>query len=143
MPGVGPAYGALVAVWAPAGETPAGATTAASMARAASSLRMAQDFDTGCPIPTSGVLADVLVPQVGVRADELSHQLHARLIVSDDHLDAAGAQQVLGAHERAVLAYDHPRDAVEQHGARAHVTRGQRGVHRRGAIDARGQSAGV
>ena len=52
-----------------------------------------------------------------------------RVEVHDLH--AAGPQQVLGAHERAVLADHHARDPVEQDRAGAHVARREGGVHRR------------
>src|SRR4051812_17363092 len=179
MPGVGPAYGAFVAVWAPAGgippggttaggrgaaagnpplpgnlplpaptpTPPLGATTAVSRATAARNLRIPEHFAVRAPTPTSrrgsGVLADVLVPQLRVRRDELRHQRHAVEVAGHDDVDATAAQQVLGAHERAVLPHHDPRDAVEQDRAGAHVARREGGVHRRGPVDPRMQPAGV
>ena len=44
-------------------------------------------------------------------------------IVEHDDLDAAGAQVVLAAHERGVLAHDDPGDLVQQDRPGAHVAR--------------------
>ena len=64
-------------------------------------------------------------------------------VVEHDHLDAAGAQVVLAAHERGVLADDHPRDPVQQDRPGAHVARRQRRHHRRPGVHRRRQAAGV
>src|SRR6059058_2161913 len=78
---------------------------------------------TRAPGAESAVFADVLVPQVRMRGDELRHQGDTVEVVGDDHLDPSATEQVLAAYERAVLPHDDARDAVEQDRAGAHVAR--------------------
>ena len=74
--------------------------------------------------------------------DEGVHQLRALCRVEVHDLDPTTAQQVLPAHEGAVLSHDHARDPVQEDGAGAHVARRQGGVHRRAPVDRCGLAPG-
>ena len=69
----------------------------------------------------------------------ISVEALGRIEVHD--LDAARAQQVLAAHERAVLADHEARDAVQEDRAGAHVARRERRRHRGAAVGGRGEPA--
>jgi uncharacterized protein (TIGR00730 family) len=88
-------------------------------------------------------LADILVPKFGPGADERLHEIEARRVVKDRHLDPAGAQQRLLAHEAAVLPDDHPRDPVKEDRAGTHRARRKSGVERAVAVNAGRLAAGV
>src|SRR6266851_6558584 len=85
----------------------------------------------------------ILVPQLRTRADEVGHHANAPFVLDDVDADAAPAQQVFVAHERAVLADDDVRDTVQQDGAGTHRTGRERGVHDALAVDARRLTAGA
>jgi len=78
--------------------------------------------------------ADVLVPQVGVGGDEVSHQVLAGGVVEHGDLDAGGGEPVVLAGERAGLADDEARDAELPDQAAAVPARRQRGHHGRAAV---------
>ncbi len=58
------------------------------------------------------LLADILVPQLRLVADEATHHMLAPLIIEHIDLHAARAQQFFFAHERAVFTHDHCANAV-------------------------------
>jgi hypothetical protein len=64
--------------------------------------------------------ADVLVPQLRPRLNELRHQADARRVLKHGQGDSARTQQAFLAKERAVLADDDRGNAVKQDGAAAH-----------------------
>src|SRR3954471_5303010 len=72
MSGVGPAYGAFVAVCAPAGVRPPGATTAASRATAARKLRIPNTSPRGCGLlSVDGAHVGIAVSGGGARRCDL------------------------------------------------------------------------
>src|SRR5438034_4474432 len=87
--------------------------------------------------------ADVLVPELRVLGDETRHHPDARGILQDLDGDAARTQVRFLARERAVLAGDHVRDAVQQDRAAAHRARRQGRVEHRRAVDGRGLASGI
>ena len=78
-----------------------------------------------------------------MRGDELPHHADALVVLHHLDADAARTEEIFLAHERAVLADDDVRDAVEEDGAGAHRAGRQRRVEDGGAIDRRRQPAGV
>lgn len=64
--------------------------------------------------------ADVLVPELGILLDELTHDGGAAWIIEDAELDGVGSEEVFSAHEGAVLSNDDARNAVEEESTRAH-----------------------
>src|SRR5258705_10348463 len=90
-----------------------------------------------------GLLTDVLRPEGRVGLDESGHQLLTPRVVEHLDLHAAAAQKVFLAKKRPVLAYDDPRDAVEENAPAAHRARGERRVDRAFAVDAGGLAARV
>src|SRR5690606_30594985 len=96
------------------------------------------------PYPTAGsLLADVLVPQVGIGGDERRHHLDTRRVVEHFDGDTALTEQVFGTHERPVLAHHHPRDPVEEDRPGAHRARRQGRVDGGPAVSRRRQPARV
>src|SRR5439155_1703424 len=87
--------------------------------------------------------ADVLVPELRVLGDETRHHPDARGILQDLDGDAARTQVRFLARERAVLAGDHVRDAVQQDCAAAHRARREGRVEHRRAVDGRGLASGI
>ena len=57
------------------------------------------------------LLADVFRPKIWFFFLKSLHQCHATRIIGQDHLHPLLSHPVLGAHEGAVLADDHPRNA--------------------------------
>src|SRR5713226_8960256 len=98
-----------------------------------------------CKIETDrrSLLADVLVPKLRMRFDELRHQRDAAWILNDFDPDATRSKQLLFTEKRLILADDHVRNAVEQNCAAAHRARRQRGVDHALAINSGGLPAGV
>src|SRR6056297_2550755 len=94
-------------------------------------------------LPGSGSFADILGPCIGMGANEVLHESAALGAFGVYDLDAALGQQRFLAHERAVVADDDARNAVEQDRATAHGARRQRRVQRGLAIDARRLPPGV
>ena len=84
--------------------------------------------------------ADVLVPKLGMVADEGGHEIDALLIL--DHLDrdALGSEVVFSAEKRSVLADNNMRDFVEHDCAAAHGTGRERRIQSAVAIH-RGRKA--
>jgi len=64
--------------------------------------------------------ADVLVPQLRPRLNEVRHQADARRILKHGQGDSPRTQPVFFAEKRPVLAEDDRRNAVEQDGTAAH-----------------------
>src|SRR6185503_13589617 len=87
--------------------------------------------------------ADVFVPDLGVRRDELVHERPALGRVEVHHLHTAGLEEVLAAEERPVLTDDDAWDVIQQDRAGAHVAWRERRVHRRSAIDRGGLPPGL
>ena len=71
-----------------------------------------------------GLHADIFVPNFGTLFNEISHDLDAVLVLDDNEFYAARAQEILVTHEVDVLTDHHPRNPVQQDGARAHITGG-------------------
>src|SRR5262249_3021076 len=91
---------------------------------AAAAVRRERAAGTDVNDSRSLILAsDIFVPEIGTRGDEVGHQLDASRVLY--HLDPhpSRAQQILFAHERAVLTDDDVRDAVEKNRARTHCAR--------------------
>src|SRR5712691_1998440 len=82
------------------------------------------------------LFSDVLVPQLGLLADEPRHQLDAARVVEVEHHDALADQQILVAGEIDRLADHHRRNLELDDGAGAHHARRQRGVDHRVAVAA-------
>src|ERR1043165_6081973 len=76
-------------------------------------------------------------------ADERPHHLYAARVLHYFQLHAAGAEELLLAEERLVLADHHARDAVEQDRAAAHRARRERRVEDALAVHGGGAAAGV
>ena len=75
--------------------------------------------------------------------DEVAHHGDARLVLNDVDANAPARQPFFLAHERAVLADDHNRNAVQHDGAAAHRARRQRRIDGAGLIDAGGLTSGI
>src|SRR6266849_10194112 len=95
------------------------------------------------PERTSSSLADVLVPELRIRCDELRHQSDAGVVLKDLNGDSALSQEVLFAHERSILSDDDPWNAVQQNRTGTHRARRERCVDDRLAIDGSRLSSGV
>ena len=63
---------------------------------------------------------NILIPQIGVRADELGHHRNALGVIKHDDMDSALAEQIFGSEKVPILSDDHSGNAVEQRRARAH-----------------------
>src|SRR5512132_1638650 len=96
-------------------------------------------------VATSSVLADVLVPDLGILLDEPFHEVHAFGRVDHGDLDARPPEPVDPALEVPVLADEDPRDAELPDQAAA-VPAGSQGRHHGRAtvaLLAAGLAAGV
>ena len=67
-------------------------------------------------------LADVLVPQLGIFADEAGQEFDAGRVLKHGNLDPVGLEVLLISMEGPAFPDYHVGDAVEQDGARAHRT---------------------
>src|SRR5216684_3230561 len=67
--------------------------------------------------------ADILVPEIGMRADEVGHYRDAPVLLNDVNSNSATSKPFLLAHECAVLSDHDRRNAVQRNRATAHRAR--------------------
>ena len=74
------------------------------------------------------------VPDMRLLLNKLLHQANALLILQHHDLDSSLFQIRLAAHEGLVLSNYYARNFVQNAGARTHVARAERRVHRRTGV---------
>lgn len=88
-------------------------------------------------------LPNVLVPELGLGADESSHEVDAFRVIEHHKLHSVPPQPVFGAEESAIFTNDNFGNFVEQSRAGAHRAGRQSGVENALAVDAGRLAAGV
>src|SRR5262252_200814 len=75
---------------------------------------------TSLPGLRVGSLTNILVPQIGMIANELAHELNAGRVLHHDEIHAVLSEKIFGAHEVLILTHDYARDSVQQRGSGTH-----------------------
>src|SRR5262249_22905270 len=81
----------------------------------------AETFEvTSLPSLRVSSLANILVPQVGMIANELAHECNAGRVFDHHEIHAMLPEKIFCAHEVLILTHDDARDSVQQRGSGAH-----------------------